>query len=393
MGRRLSGSNGPGTFLSAQGVEFALVVVLVLLKVMNVVEMTVAVVFDSGVSRRDWLECSAAGVFAAAGVLVLTVSLRSRRVRSWAVAVDVVAGVTVLLAAPAFAPAQLGQPWAEWPIWVTFLVAAEAAACFRPRLAICACVALIGAASLWLVYDPPAATRHLIFVNYVPYVGFALGSFLFVTYLRKLAALADAGRSAAAELARLQEQERTRRVLHTPHRLLQELQDELRSQLADVGPDPQRAARLAEAVASIREVEAVVRGTTPSTSNLGKELEDLQLQFPDLPLTVNVDTMTVTLPEPDVYRIREAARSALQNVRHHAHATAVTLFATIEGNGWIVSVHDDGGGISADAVPKLGTRIITDGAAEAGCRVEVTSSPGSTLVEIRGPLPGQAAMS
>src|SRR6266567_3152792 len=175
MGRRLSGSNGPGTFLSAQGVEFALVVVLVLLKVMNVVEMTVSVVFDSGVSRRDWLECSAAGVLAAA----------------------------------AFAPALLGQPWAEWPIWVTFLVAAEAAACFRPRLAICACVALIGAASLWLVYDPPAATRHLIFVNYVPYVGFALGSFLFVTYLRKLAALADAGRSAAAELARLQEQERT----------------------------------------------------------------------------------------------------------------------------------------------------------------------------------------
>ena len=393
MGRRFSWGNGPGTFLSAQGVEFALVVVLVLLKVMNVVEMTVAVVFDSGVSRRDWLECSAAGVFAAAGVLVLTVSLRSRRVRSWAVAVDVVAGVTVLLAAPAFAPAQLGQPWAEWPIWATFLVAAEAAACFRPRWAICACGALIGAASLWLVYDPPAATRHLIFVNYVPYAGFALGSFLFVTYLRKLAALADAGRSAAAELARLQEQERTRRVLHTPHRLLQELQDELRSQLADVGPDPQRAARLAEAVASIREVEAVVRGTTPSTSNLGKELEDLQLQFPDLPLTVNVDTMTVTLPEPDVYRIREAIRSALQNVRHHAHATAVTLFATIEGHDWFVSVHDNGRGISADAVPKLGTRIITNGAAEAGCRVEVTSSPGSTLVEIRGPLPDQPAMS
>jgi signal transduction histidine kinase len=119
----------------------------------------------------------------------------------------------------------------------------------------------------------------------------------------------------------------------------------------------------------------------------------LRLQFPDLPLAVNVDTMTVTLPEPDVYRIREAARSALQNVRHHAHATAVTLFATIEGSNWIVSVHDDGRGISADAVPKLGTRIITDGAAEAGCRVEVTSSPGSTLVEIRGPLPDQAAMS
>ena len=69
MGRRFSWGNGPGTFLSAQGVEFALVVVLVLLKVMNVVQMTVSVVFDSGVSRRDWLEYSAAGVFVAAGVL------------------------------------------------------------------------------------------------------------------------------------------------------------------------------------------------------------------------------------------------------------------------------------------------------------------------------------
>src|SRR5437879_11254971 len=128
MGRQLSGSNGPGTFLSAQGVEFALVVVLVLLKVMNVVEMTVSVGFDSGVSRRDWLEYSAAGVLAAAGVLVLTVSLRNRRVRSWAVAVDVLAGVTVLLAAPAFAPAPLGQPGAECAIWATCPGAAEAAA-------------------------------------------------------------------------------------------------------------------------------------------------------------------------------------------------------------------------------------------------------------------------
>jgi signal transduction histidine kinase len=393
MRRRFSWGDGRGTFLSAEGVEFALVVALVLLKVMNVVQMIVSVLFDGGGSRREWLEYAAAGLFAAAGVLVLTVALRSRRVRSWAVAVDVVAGVTVLLAAPAFAPNQPGQPWAEWPIAVTFLVAAEAAACFPPRSAICACAALIGAASLWLVYDPPAATRHLIFISYVPYVGFGMGSFLFVTYLRKLAALADAGRAAAAELARLQEQEQTRRVLHTPHRLLKELQEELRSELADAGPDPQRAGRLAEAVESIRQVEAVVHGTTPSTSNLGKELEDLELLFPDLPLTVNVDTMTVTLPEPDVYRIREAIRSALQNVRYHANANAVTLFATIEGDDWIVSVHDNGRGISADAVPKLGTRIITDGAAEAGGRVEVTSSPGSTLVEIRGPLPDRAGMS
>ena len=75
MGRRFSRGNGQGTLLSAQGVEFALVVVLVLLKVMNVVEMTVSVVFDGGMSRRDWLEYSAAGVFAAEPPEISTVGL------------------------------------------------------------------------------------------------------------------------------------------------------------------------------------------------------------------------------------------------------------------------------------------------------------------------------
>jgi hypothetical protein len=94
-------------------------------------------------------------------------------------------------------------------------------------------------ASLWLVYDPPAATRHLIFVNYVPTWDSRWAASCFVTYLRKLAALADArpvGSSGNSRDSRNRNEPGA--VLHTPHRLLQELQDELRSQLADVGSRP-----------------------------------------------------------------------------------------------------------------------------------------------------------
>jgi hypothetical protein len=67
MRRRFSWDNGRGTFLSAEGVEFALVVALVLLKLMNLVQLIVSVLFDGGGSRREWLEYAAAGLFAAAG--------------------------------------------------------------------------------------------------------------------------------------------------------------------------------------------------------------------------------------------------------------------------------------------------------------------------------------
>src|SRR6266568_4749492 len=132
---RFEWGGGPRALLSKQGVEFAVVVAVVMLKIMNIVEMIVTVLFDDGVSRRAWLEYSAAGLFAASGVVLLTTSVRGRRLRPSAVALDVAVGVAVLLAAPAFAPHGLAQPWTDWPVAVSFLVGAEASACLSPLFA------------------------------------------------------------------------------------------------------------------------------------------------------------------------------------------------------------------------------------------------------------------
>ena len=377
---------GPQRLLSAQGVERAIVGAVVMLKIMNLVQMVVSVLLDSGVSRRAWLEWLLAGCFAASGILVMASSAGDRRLRRSAVVLDVAVAAAVILAAPWFAPGGSAQPWTDWSIAVSFLVGVEASACLSPRLAVAAVAALMGAATSWLIRGAPAATRHLVVISYVPYVGFAVGCFLFVTYLRRLAALADA----RAQTIRALEGERTRRVLHTPYRLLNDLADLLRagaSRDADTEGDlPQRQARLAEALASTREIEAIVRGTEPASSNLAADLLRLREQFTDLPLMMNVDDVGVDLPPTVVYRIREATRSALRNVRMHAHAGEVVVYATADRGSWLVSVHDDGCGFDPCVRRGVGLgELIVDAVERMGGRVRIQSAPGrGTLIEMTG---------
>ena len=372
--------------LSAQGVEMSIVVALVLLKIMNIAQMFVTVLLDSGTSRRAWLEFVAAGCFATSGIYLMVASVRDRRLRRSAVVVDVAVGTSVLLAAPLFAPTDSTQPWSDWPIAMTFLVGAEASACLPPLLATVSVAALIGSATSWLTRGAPAGTRHLVFISYVPYVGFAVGSFLFVTYLRRLAALADA----RAETIKVLEEERTRRVLHTPYRLLNDLADLLRGKdgrSGDTDGDlPQRQARLAEAVASVREIEAIVRGTEPASSSLAADLLRLREQFTDLPLIMNVEGVRADFPAAAVYRIREATRSALQNVRQHAHAGEVVVYATADRNSWVVSVHDDGCGFDPSGRRGVGVgELIVDAVQKLGGQVWIQSAPGQgTLIEMTG---------
>src|SRR6266496_3455151 len=91
MRRPFDRVHGPNALLSATGVEFAVVVAVVMLKIMNIVEMFVSVLV-------------AVAVFAASAIALLNGSLRARRLRPSLVTVDVAVGVAVLLAAPTFAP-------------------------------------------------------------------------------------------------------------------------------------------------------------------------------------------------------------------------------------------------------------------------------------------------
>jgi signal transduction histidine kinase len=357
-----------------------------ILKGMNATQAVAVVVITLSASRRPWLEVLAVTAYGLAGLTLVVGSLRAGRLRRGLVLMDVAIGIGVVLLAPLFQPSQSGQAWTEWPVAVTFLIGAEAGVVFRTSGTVVTMAGLLAVASSWLLYDPPGSMRKDILTNLVPYLGFTLGSLLFVGYLRRLAALADS----RAAMIRMLEEDRTRRVLHTPYRLLNDLADMLRVEAARGEGDGLghrvRRARLAEAVASVHEIEAIVRGTEPASSNLTAELLRLREQFTDLPLVMNIDDVNVDLPPQAVYRIREAVRSALQNVRLHAHATEVVVYASLDSTSWVVSVHDDGVGFEPGTRRGLGLgEVIVKALEEIGARVEVNSSMGAgTLVELSG---------
>ncbi len=370
-----------GGFLSLQGVERAAVGAVVALRIMNTLQMCLTLYFTR-TSGRPWLELAVAGAYVASGVIVLTTALRAQRLSRTAVELDVVVAVTALAVAPLFQPSDPTTQWTDWPVFVSFLVAAEACACLSPARALTSTVALMTAATSWLLFGAPPPTRHLIYNSLVPYVGFAAVSFVFLYYLRRLAALADE----RARTIRMLEEEHTRRVLHTPYRLLNDLAGRLRNEALRDGDRPDRKARLAEAVASVREIETIVRGTEPASSNLAADLRRLHDQFADLPLIMNVDDAGISLPPQAVYRLREAARSALQNVRLHAEATEVVVYSTTDRSSWLVSVHDNGRGF--DTTCRLGVGlndIVVAALEEIGAQVKIESAPGKgTLIEITG---------
>jgi hypothetical protein len=370
-------------FLNRQGVERATVGATGALKAHNLIQMVVVLVLTRGESPRPSLELTAAAVFAVSAVFMLVVSVRAQRLSRAAVAVDVVVAVSVLLVAPFFQPVDPSQPWVDWPLFVAYLVAAEASACFTPALASAATLALMGSAASWLVWGSlPPASRQMIYASFVPFVAFAAVSYLFLQYLRRLAALADA----RAETIRMLEEERTRRVLHTPYRLLNDLAGMLRAEGDRAGAQPASRARLAEAVASALEIESIVHGTDPASSNLAADLQRLRDQFVDLPMIMNLEDAGVSLPPEAVYRIREAVRSALQNVRLHAQATEVVVYATADRASWLISVHDDGRGFDTTGQRGVGlSQLVVAALEEIGAQVRIESTPGQgTLIEISG---------
>jgi len=371
-----------GGFLNRQGVERATVGAMGALKIQNLLQMALVILLTGAESRRPWLETGAAAAFTVSGAVLIVAAVRAQRLPPIAVAADVVIAIAVLLLAPLFQPGGPAQLWTDWPLFVTFLVGAEASACFPPVLAAAATLALMAAGGSWLATGAPAAARHMIYGSVVPFTGFAAVTFVFLQYLRRLAALADL----RAETIRMLEEERTRRVLHTPYRLLNDLASMLRAEAYRDEDQPGRQARLAEAVASALEIESIVRGTDPASSALATELQQLRNQFVDLPLIMNVEDAGICLPPEAVYRIREAVRSALQNVRLHAQASEVVVYATADRFSWLVSVHDDGRGFDTTGRRGVGlNEVVIAAMEEIGGKVDITSAPGQgTLVEISG---------
>jgi two-component system, NarL family, sensor histidine kinase DegS len=85
-------------------------------------------------------------------------------------------------------------------------------------------------------------------------------------------------------------------------------------------------------------------------------------------------------------------QEALQNVRKHGGASAVTVATAIEGDDWVLTVRDDGRGFDVGAVAARGRRnfglqFMRERAELIGARFEVQSRPdGGTLVRLAIPV-------
>jgi two-component system, NarL family, sensor histidine kinase DegS len=85
-------------------------------------------------------------------------------------------------------------------------------------------------------------------------------------------------------------------------------------------------------------------------------------------------------------------QEALQNVRKHGAASAVTVASAIDGDDWVLTVRDDGHGFDVEAVAARGRRnfglqFMRERAELIGARFEVHSGPdGGTLVRLAIPV-------
>lgn len=144
---------------------------------------------------------------------------------------------------------------------------------------------------------------------------------------------------------------------------------ELRTLLVDISPASLRTAGLAEALADLL-APLPARGLTA---------------LPDLPAG------PLELPEAVEQLLYRTAQEAVRNVLAHAGASTVEVRLRAEGDQVLLEVRDDGRGLLPpdDDRPRLGLRLLTEAAHEAGGTLSVTGSPaGGTVLRLelpRGP--------
>jgi signal transduction histidine kinase len=156
------------------------------------------------------------------------------------------------------------------------------------------------------------------------------------------------------------------------------LLDEIRADVRSVISDVRRLARelrpptldtlgLAGAIGQ----QAAALGGGPSGPSIVVEIEE---RLPALPAAVEVIA----------YRI---ATEALTNVVRHAEARSCTVRLSIDRDGLVVEIEDDGRGIDPTAPSGVGRRSIDERAAEVGGEVDLVTRPGGgTIVRARLPL-------
>jgi two-component system sensor histidine kinase DegS len=111
-----------------------------------------------------------------------------------------------------------------------------------------------------------------------------------------------------------------------------------------------------------------------------------------LAITTELTAQPDRLSGPQQTVVLRVLQAALQNVRKHGAASAVTVATATEGGDWVLTVQDDGRGFDVEAVAARGRRnfglqFMRERAELIGAHLEVHSRPdGGTLVKLAIPM-------
>lgn len=201
-------------------------------------------------------------------------------------------------------------------------------------------------------------------------------------------------------VAREEERSRLRRDLHDGlGPLLGGVKLRLEAARNLAARDPERSLALVDAAIDdqaevIDEIRRIVHDLRPpALDDLGLvralQQQAERLSGPGFAVRVDGDLPRHLPPAAEVaaYRI---VSEALTNARRHAGAANVQVRLDHDERMLRLTVHDDGSGIAADAVPGVGLRSLRERAAELGGTLEIASAAGGGT-EIRAALPLTAA--
>lgn len=144
---------------------------------------------------------------------------------------------------------------------------------------------------------------------------------------------------------------------------------------------------LAEARQAISSLRAEPSGT--STAEAICEYARQFAQLSDLKVTIDADDNVPEVAPRARVELLRVVQEALNNVRKHAHSTAVQVQIQRWADSLVVCIQDDGSGFppGQERGGHFGLDIMTERAESIGGSLEVTSSPGTgTVVCIRVPL-------
>jgi signal transduction histidine kinase len=338
---------------TAAGVELAIVVVFLGIRVLNLVQLGVAAVWGLPLSTRPWLDAACMAVFAATSTFIgIIVARRGQYRDSRLVVLDIaVVSIIALLQADFATIDGRINSWGGWAFPAAISAVAGAGIALRKVLSLAIAVTVVSACYLSTTLADAAtpSQRLTVIVNSLAFVAFGAVTIVSARFLRRLGADSDSARAAAAAAARTAELDRHRLLLHDQETVLRLLsQPEL---------DPALVALLQKQAASgasrIRSFLSGAAMPDPGDGTLGGSVRSAAAQFTDLPLTISTDLADdVALAAEAASPLGQAIVTLLHNVRQHAEATSVVVHAAGDDqDGWEVSVHDNGRGFDPASTP------------------------------------------